>query len=294
MNDRDHRDDLTKRGTIEELARRYEFRPKKGLSQNFLLRRDVIDQAVAASACGQGDWILEVGAGFGVLTEALLASGATVSAFEIDHRLVGVLRERLGPQKHLTILGEDFFRWFREHGAVLAERPYGIVSNLPYHISSHFFETVLSADSPPQVVVVLLQKELAERIAAAPGQWSLLTLSVRLFGTPEILMTVPKTAFWPQPSVDSALLAVRHVHRPSEASDGIFRLARMAFSNRRKQLHNSLKAGLGWPEQEMQELFLQSGLSPAIRPQELDVAAWRRLAHVVSLYETKERTVPEG
>ena len=282
-----HHDDPGDRRALELLARRYHFRPKKHLSQNFLLRRDIVEQAVAAAGCGPETRVLEIGAGFGMLTEALLASGAVVTSFEIDRRLCAALHDRLGSQKRLTILGEDFFRWFRQHHKEYAAQPYAIVSNLPYHVSSHFFETVLSSDSPPGVIVVLLQKELAERIAARPGDWSLLTLSVRLFGTPELLGVVSRTAFWPQPDVDSALLAVRDIRRPDEATDWIIRLARMAFSGRRKQLHNSLKAGLRWSEQEIEAIFTISGISQAARPQELNLDAWKLLARVVSAQNKK-------
>lgn len=292
MSRRNQRGDHGDRKELEALARRYGFHPKRRFSQNFLLRRDVVTEAVEAAGCGEGDWVLEIGAGFGVLTEALLESGATVTAFEIDRSLCAALHDRFASQKRLTVIGEDFFRWFREHREAVATRPYTIVSNLPYHISSHFFETVLSADSPPRAIVVLLQKELAERIAADPGNWSLLTLSVRIFGSPEYLITVPRTAFWPQPDVDSALLAVRDIRRPQEPTDLVFRLARMAFSNRRKQLHNSLAAGLQWSEEKMQEIFVQSKLSPAVRPQELDLLSWLRLAHAVSIISRKEPGQP--
>lgn len=270
------------RTALQQAARRYGLRPSKERSQHFLLDRNVATKAVSAAALGPGDRVLEVGAGFGILTEALLASKAQVVAFEIDDRLVAALTDRFRSATLLEIVAGDFFSWFRGHNDVLASSPYRIIANLPYHASSYFFQTVLSAPIPPSEIVVLLQAEVAERIAAAPGGLSLLSLAVQVYGTPKIILRVPRTSFWPQPDVDSALLHVRDIHCPADSTDWLFRLARMAFAGRRKQLRNSLQAGLRCSNEALAQLFSAAAIAPTRRPQELSVAEWWALARAVA------------
>ncbi|MFH1171871.1 MAG: 16S rRNA (adenine(1518)-N(6)/adenine(1519)-N(6))-dimethyltransferase RsmA [bacterium] len=280
---------LTDVNALKALSRRYGIRPSKAQSQNFLLDRTVLQRTVAAAHCGAGDHILEIGAGFGTLTEALLATGAEVTAFEIDERLSTALRDRFRQQPHLRLIVGDFFRWFRSLTTDLGRHAYSIVSNLPYRASSLFFETVLPSPHPPKTIIVLLQKEVAERIAAQPGSMSVLSLAVQIFGRPEILFHVPRTAFWPQPDVDSALLLVRQISPPAASPDGLFRLARMAFVQRRKQLHNSLQAGLRVTEKEVARILADCDLSPTIRPQELSCDQWWQLVRAVAQHEKKSK-----
>jgi 16S rRNA (adenine1518-N6/adenine1519-N6)-dimethyltransferase len=277
----DNATSLANRDAVMRLARRFGVRPSKRHSQNFLLDASVIRASVATAGCGHGDWVLEVGAGFGALTEGILASGAHVAAFEIDERLAAALLDRFRTNKRFTLVVGDFFRWFRTHTEDLACRPYQILSNLPYHASSHFFEAVLSSPHPPSRVVTLLQREVAERIVARPGAMSLLSLSVQLFGSPAIIRTVPRSVFWPEPDVDSALLAVTDIHHAAIPPE-LFRVARMAFSNRRKQIHNSLEAGLHLSATEVRGLLASCGIKPDVRPQELSVADWIHLGNAVA------------
>ncbi len=270
--------DLTDLATIQELARRFHVRPSKEHSQNFILDRSVVRSMAEEAETGRGDWVLEVGAGFGALTEELLATGADVLAFEIDENLAAALVERFrdAPTFHLVV--GDFFRWYREHPDDLRSKPFSIVANLPYHASSFFFETVLASSTKPRQIIVLLQKEVAERIAAEPGSMSLLSLSVQMYGVPSVLLHVPKRAFWPQPEVDSAVLAVTDVHEGPENAKEIFRLARMAFAGKRKQLHNTLAAGFHRSGAEIIPLLQSAGIAETTRPQELSVEGWARLA----------------
>lgn len=271
---------LTDRESLQRLAKRFGVRPSKRHSQNFLLDASVVQASTDTANIHHGDWVLEVGPGFGVLTEALLRTGADVTAFEIDERLASALMERFRSEKHLSLVVGDFFRWFREHQKDLAQRSYNIVSNLPYHASSHFFETALSAEHPPQKIVVLLQLEVAERIVATPGSMSLLSLAVQLYGKPRLVKRVPCTAFWPLPDVDSALLSVDDIRTPSFDTAPLFRCARMAFTGRRKQLANTLAAGFRKPKEEVAQALKSVDINPTTRPQELSVEEWRRIVGV--------------
>lgn len=266
---------------VRRLARRYGVQPSKLLSQNFLIDQSVVETSIDAAALAEGDRVIEVGAGFGVLTKALIATGARVMAFEIDRRLAAALHDLLGKQKNFSLMPEDFFHWFRGHTPLLAAHPYRIVANLPYNVSSFFFQTVLTSPYPPSSIVVLIQKELAERITAVPGQMSLLALSVQLYGVPTILRMVPRSAFWPQPEVDSSLLAIDSIHQPKHSTAALFRLARMAFAGKRKQLHNSLATGLHTTPDLLRPFFSAAQIPSTIRPQELTLVQWRALAAAI-------------
>lgn len=279
-----HKPDLTDLGTIRELARRFRVHPDKKHSQNFLLDGSVVQAMAHEAGIGKGDWVLEVGAGFGVLTEELLATGADVLAFEIDENLVAALVERFRGEKQFQLIVGDFFRWYREHIRELSSKPFSIVANLPYHASSFFFETVLANSAKPQQIIVLLQKEVAQRIAAQPGSMSVLSLSVQLYGEPKVLRVVPKSAFWPQPDVDSAVLAVTDIHAGPENTKHVFQLARMAFAGKRKQLHNTLAAGLHCSAAEIVPLLRTAKIAETARPQELSVIDWKRLAETFQAF----------
>lgn len=272
---------LTDLGVVQGLCRTFGVRPSKKFSQNFCIDSTPLDAMVGAAKLHPGDRVLEVGPGFGVLTERLLAAGATVTAYEIDERLVAALHRQFPSQARLRIVHADFFRWYREHADERATSPFSIVANLPYAVSSHFFSSVLEASTQPNKIVVMLQKEVAERIAAPPGDMSLLSVTVQYFGKPRVVATVPRRSFWPVPDVDSAILSVSDIRPAGPDVHDVFRLARMAFANRRKQLHNSLAAGLHYSSAEAASICTRAGIDPACRPQDLGLEDWRRLARCV-------------
>lgn len=271
---------LTDRAALQALARRFRIRPRQAVSQHFILDRSVLERMVAASSLMPASTALEVGPGFGALTEALLATGATVVAVELDERLALALLERCGNRKNLQVVRDDFFAWYRRN-AVRLPQPFSIVANLPYHASAHFFQTALAGSVQPERIVVLVQREVAERIAATPGAMSMLAVSVRCFGTPELLFTVPASAFWPEPEVESAVLRITNIHHGTEETPALLRLAKMAFANRRKQLHNSLSAGLNRSSGEVQRLLRTHAIDPMMRPQELSMEQWETLAKIM-------------
>lgn len=285
-----HGADLTNQQSLVRLCRWYGLQPTKRLSQNFLLDRQVAKDTVAAAALESQDRVFEIGPGFGILTEELLACGAQVTAIEIDERLIAALLDRFGHRQNLALVHDDFFHFFRRQEQALKKHPYSIVANLPYNISSHFFETVLVSSAQPQHIVVLLQKEVAQRIAASAGTMSLLSLSVQCFGDPSIIRSVPRTSFWPVPEVDSALLKVKNIHEGDQRTPLVFRLARMTFASRRKQLHNSLSAGLHLTPTTVQAVLHEARLQPSMRPQELSLSQWRSL---VTVLQKRKNLLPD-
>jgi len=284
--------DLTDIGTLRSSLRRFGLQPTKKLSQNYLVDRQVLEAIVEAADISSISNILEVGAGTGVLTRELIQHAAQVVAVEVDPAIMPLLQEVVGETKNIKQLSTDIMRLTPEQlceafGQVSAKSlNYEIVSNLPYHLTSHFLQHFLEFPLPPQSFTLLLQREVAERIAAQPGEMSLLALSVQVYGEPTVIATVPKTAFWPVPKVDSAILRVdRHTKPrwPDSVRDQCFRLAKIGFSHRRKTLINSLRGGLRIPAEQIIAAIKKCNLAPTVRAQELSLEDWVALAEILPL-----------
>lgn len=275
--------DLTDFRTLQNLLQRFKVQPSKKLSQNFLLEPDVLEEMIAASGLTHTDNVIEVGAGTGVLTQVLAAHAGKVVAVEIDNALLPLLQEVTQGFVNVTLVHADVMRTpiadlRLRFGSATA--PYKVVANLPYHLTSHFLQRFLDTPDAPKSLTVLVQREVAERVAAAPGDLSLLALSVQLFGDAQVCAVVPAEAFWPAPKVESAILHVQRHPRPlfdADVRKGIFRLAKMGFASRRKTLANALSAGLRLPRPEISEKLKGFGLLPTIRAQELTLEQWAKL-----------------
>ncbi|MEK7631249.1 MAG: 16S rRNA (adenine(1518)-N(6)/adenine(1519)-N(6))-dimethyltransferase RsmA [Patescibacteria group bacterium] len=279
--------DLTDFRTLQHLLQQFCIRPDKKLSQNFLLEPDVLEEMIAASQLTKNDNVIEVGAGTGVLTQVLAAHAGKVVAVEIDDHLLPLLREVTKSLSNVTLVHADVMRTpiaaLRSHFSS-ATAPYKVVANLPYHLTSHFLQRFLDTPDAPRSLTVLVQREVAERVAAEPGDMSLLALSVQMFGTPMVCAVVPAEAFWPAPKVESAILHVERHPKPlfdAETRSAIFHLAKMGFAGRRKTLGNALSAGLRKSRPEIVENIVALGLKPTVRAQELTLEQWRGLAGLV-------------
>lgn len=284
--------DLTDLGTLRSVLRRFGMQPTKKLSQNFLVDRDVLEAIVDAADLTNESRVLEVGAGTGVLTRELIQRARHVVAVEVDARAVPLLHEVVGEAKNITLLTADVMRLTpaqlaEAFGQTLAKPlRYDIVANLPYHLTSHFLQHFLEFSLPPQSLTLLLQREVAERIAAQPGDMSLLALSVQVYGEPTVVATVPKTAFWPVPSVDSAILRLDRHEKPrwpDAVRDQCFRLAKFGFAHRRKTLVNSLRGGLRLPADKIVAALQHCKLQATVRAQELTLEDWLALAETLTL-----------
>lgn len=289
---------------------------KKSLGQNFLADRSYLAPILAAAALAPTDRVLEIGAGTGVLTEALAERAGCVVAVELDHRLVEPLRQRFTPQPHIHIIHGDIL----EHApaqlitaacpqagesrnvqdqemARLGEDettsqslnppifslqspiPYKVVANLPYYITSAALRHLLEAEQPPSLAVLMVQWEVAQRICAEPGDLSILAVSVQFYAEPRIVQRVPARAFFPRPKVDSAILQLTVRPRPAVDVDPatFFRIVRAGFGQKRKQLHNSLAAGMHLDKATVQMWMEQANLDPARRAETLQLAEWGEL-----------------
>jgi len=263
-------------GQLRRLMGAERLRPRKSLSQNFLTDGDVLDRIVAAAELRPGDNVVEIGPGLGVLTRRLLAAGASVMAVELDPRLAEYLRREL--------YGVDRFELIEADALSLHPReffpglPIKLVANIPYHITSPLLHTFLEGERPPELTVLLVQVEVAERVAAPPGKMSYLSVFVQNVATAEIVDRVPAAAFEPAPEVDSAILRLRRREQPAvEAGSGrdpFYRVVQAGFRQRRKQVHNGLTRELAVEREVVASALETCGVDPDRRPQTLSVDEW--------------------
>ena len=278
---------------LQELLRKHGVRPKKGLGQNFLVDGNVLRKITAAAGITPADAILEVGAGAGALTKILAEQAGMVTAVEKDRALAPVLREVLGERENLRLLFADILELdlqalFGKEAAAGAGMNLKVVANIPYYITSPLIFHLLESGINWSLLVFLVQKEVAERIAAAPGskQYGALTVGVRYHAEVELLGTVPPSVFFPRPQVSSAILRLTPKKKEgSVETERLFKLlVRTVFNARRKTLANALRKitpELGG-EERLQEAFRFLGLDPGGRGEELSVAEFLALASYLS------------
>lgn len=280
---------------VHEILRRFNLRPRKGLGQNFLVDEVHLARIVAAAELSPEDIVLEIGPGLGTLTTRLAREAGRVIAVELDERMLPILQEVLAEHENVRVI----------HGDILALDPaelieqetaftpsasepmsYKVVANLPYYIASAAIRHLLEARVPPSLIVLTVQKEVAQRMAALPPRMSILAVSVQFYAEVEIVDRIPAGAFYPAPKVDSAVVRLRRRPQPAvsvENVKGFFRVVRAGFSQRRKQLRNALAAGLGRPAREVTAALEAAGIDPRRRAETLTLEEWGRLAEALLL-----------
>ncbi|MDH3540765.1 MAG: 16S rRNA (adenine(1518)-N(6)/adenine(1519)-N(6))-dimethyltransferase RsmA [Acidimicrobiia bacterium] len=260
------------RAEIVGLLRRHGVTPAKRLGQNFLVDPNIIRKIVDLAAVGPGDRVLEVGAGTGTLTRALAATGAHVLAYEIDERLRPVLEE--------VLVGSDTVevRYADAASVQFTNESWTVVANLPYYLSTTLLLDWLRAGPEPHRFVVMVQREVAERLAARPGSrvYGIPSVIARLYATPRLAFRVAGTVFYPRPEVASAVVELVR-HEPPPHAETAARLAAAAFGQRRKMLRRSLVGVVPAP----QPVLAAAGIDPRSRPEDLEVEQFLALAEVV-------------
>lgn len=252
-----------------------QIQPKKSLGQHFLIDKNNIEKIVAAANLTKDDTVIEVGAGLGALTCPLGLRAGLVIAYEIDPRLTPILREAVGGFGNVEIRNEDILSEFKIQNSKLPN-DYVLVGNLPYYITSRLLRHFLSSERKPKRVVVMVQKEVAERICAKPPKMSLMAVSVQLYGEPKIAARVSRNCFFPRPDVDSAVLAF-DVCPPDVSKEAFFTLVKAGFAHKRKLLLRNLERGLMIDEAVLREAFGSCDISLNTRAEELGVEKWMLL-----------------
>ncbi len=276
---------LTDIKTIKQLCAKYHLRPDKQYGQNFLIDKQVVRDIIDAAHICSTDTVIEIGAGVGTLTSALAQKAEHVYAFEIDARLYPVL-EKTASHKNVEIIKENIVHTRAGLEQIIARTNgnYKIVANIPYSITGQLVRIFLELQSPPERVVVMVQKEVAERITARPGKMSVLSVAAHYYAHPHIVRVVPASAFYPAPRVASAVIAWTP-HRTYEkgTDEAFFSVARAGFMHPRKLLKNNLIKIFEKKETPAAPLSValcmkRAGLKETARPGDLTVEEWMRLS----------------
>jgi 16S rRNA (adenine1518-N6/adenine1519-N6)-dimethyltransferase len=272
--------DLSRAEDVRTAMKLAGIKPSKGLGQHFLVDKPSLETIMDAAAVTKDDTVLEIGPGLGVMTRPLTGLAGQVIAVETDQVLASLLT-RDAPA-NLRVVTADIL----DFDLSTLPSGYKVIANIPYYLTSKIFRLLIESPNPPQLLSVLIQKEVAERITAPPGKLSILALSVQYYGHPEIIRIVERHKFWPTPEVDSAVLRVT-LSGPAFAADpdDLFRLIKAGFGERRKQLKNSLAGGLNLTTDLAVKLIKAAKLPPTARAQELDLKAWERLYRVAVKHE---------
>ena len=254
--------------------------PKKSLGQNFLVDANVLRQIVRAAEVTRDDLVIEVGPGAGTLTEPLALAARHVIAVELDQNLVAILRQTFVDRPNITVVHADVLNL--DIDKLLAAQPslaYKVVANLPYYITSAAIRKFLDHRHKPSLMVLMVQQEVAQRILAKPGELSLLAVSVQYYAAPTLVMRLPAGAFYPAPTVDSALVRLDvHAQPRTVSPQRFFQVVSAGFSQKRKQLRNSLAGGLRISTSESEDLLRRAGIDHQRRAQTLTLEEWERLA----------------
>ena len=264
------------------LLKRYDLRPHKGLGQNFLQDPLALEEIVETADIQPSDTVLEIGPGLGSLTRYLSVSAKEVVAVELDEHLLPPLRAILSPYQNVRLIQNDILKISPKD--LFLENDYVVVANIPYYITSAVIRHLLESAIKPRRIVLTVQKEVAQRICAEPGDMSLLALSVQVYGKPHIAANIPASAFFPAPKVDSAVLIVEIYPAPlidEDLLDAFFRLIKAGFSQKRKTLRNSLSAGLHIPPAEAVNFLMRANVDPQRRAETLALAEWSELTSIM-------------
>ncbi|MBK8420021.1 16S rRNA (adenine(1518)-N(6)/adenine(1519)-N(6))-dimethyltransferase RsmA [Candidatus Villigracilis saccharophilus] len=260
------------------VLKRFHLHADKSLGQNFLQDASALEKIALAAEMQADDCVLEIGPGLGSLTRYLAVSAKQVTAVELDPDMLAPLKAVLTPYQNVRVVHGDILKL--SISQVIDQPNYLVVANIPYNITSLIIRHLLESDLKPRRVVLTIQKEVAERICAKPGDLSLLALSVQVYGKPSIAAIIPADSFHPVPKVDSAILRIDIYDEPlipNALLNTFFKLIKAGFSQKRKTLRNSLSSGLHIPTTESESMLTKAGIDYMRRAETLSIDEWRRL-----------------
>lgn len=270
---------------VKEIIEKHGFRFSKSLGQNFLIDGNIIDKIIEGSNINAGDGIIEIGPGIGTLTQKLCENAEKVVAIELDNNLLPILEETLGDYNnveiiHGDVLKVDLHQLIREK---LEDRMVKVVANLPYYITTPIIMKLLEEKLDIDKIVVMVQKEVAFRMKALPGNkdYGALSVAVQYYSKPEIIVDVPQNVFMPRPNVDSAVIMLDVYKAPAvqvKEQKLFFRVVKAAFGKRRKTLLNALANSIDLKKEEIEAVLKRSEIDPMRRGETLDIAEFARIS----------------
>lgn len=281
-------EDIASPKRTKELMQKFGFTLKKSLGQNFLIDHNILHKIVSAANLTPQKGVLEIGPGIGALTQQLGKAAGRVVAVEIDQRLLPMLEETLSPYPHTTVvhgdvLKVDLKKLFEKHFQDVSQ--VSVVANLPYYVTTPIIMKLLEEKLPLENIVVMIQKEVADRMAAKPGgkDYGSLSIAVQYYCIPEVVAIVPRTVFIPQPNVDSAVIRLKVREKPPVEVDDeefFFEVVQASFVQRRKTIYNNLAAKYFTRETKSKlEVILQkSGIDPSRRGETLSMQEYSALS----------------
>ncbi|WP_018753517.1 16S rRNA (adenine(1518)-N(6)/adenine(1519)-N(6))-dimethyltransferase RsmA [Paenibacillus sanguinis] len=292
------KEDISTPRRTKEIIQRHGFSFKKSLGQNFLIDQNILGKIVAAAELDSCKGALEIGPGIGALTEKLAREAGKVTAVEIDQRLLPILEEVLEPYPHVRVVHGDVLKldlqalFAAEFGGVSGV---SVVANLPYYVTTPILMRLLEEKLPLEHIVVMIQKEVAQRMAASPGgkDYGSLSIAVQYYSIPELICTVPHSVFIPQPNVESAVIRLNVRQQPAVAvqDEGFFfDIVQASFAQRRKTISNNLKSRYFPKEgrEQLDQMLTEAGIVPSRRAETLSLEEFAKLSDVLLEAGVKE------
>ena len=285
--------ELTSPKTIKELLLKHGSKPNKILGQNFLIDKNVLNKIILAADIKRSDMILEVGPGIGTLTKELAQNAGKVIAIEKDKKMLSILKETLAEYKNIEIINADILSY------KLQVTSYKVVANIPYYLTSPLIRKFLEAKNRPEQMVLMIQKEVAQRICASPAVvsaeegktqtrrrqgyggrgMSLLAVSVQFYAEPKIISYISKNCFMPSPKVDSAIIKITPQEKNNINAELFFRIAKAGFSQPRKQLSGNLAKNLELSKKDVETWLVKNNIKPSQRAETLSISDWQNLTN---------------
>ncbi len=266
--------------TTKLVLKKYKIFPSYSKGQNFLVSEKILNQIIEVAKLKKNENVLEIGPGIGTLSRELLNGGVNLKAIELDDTMVTILENLKSVYGDFQIIKGDVLKIYLEkevgHDFV---SDYRIIANLPYNISSHFLRVFLEGNFRPKQMILMLQKEVVERIIVRDGKWSKLSLMCNYYAKPRLAFVVSKNSFYPPPKVDSAIIIFDDIKKPKKELD--WKLINFAFSSKRRTLVNNLSAGLKIDKLVMEKLVEDVGFSKDIRAEKLNIDDWYKLDNAI-------------
>ncbi len=264
---------------IKEIFAKYKAKPSKGLGQNFLIDKNVLQKVIDSADIKPNDVILEVGPGIGTLTQELAKFAEKVIAVEKDKKMIEILAETLKNYKNIEIIHGDILK-INSTNYKLPTTNYKLVANIPYYLTSPLIRKFLESENSPSEMILMLQKEVAQRICSKPPKMSLLAVSVQFYAEPKIISYVSKNCFWPAPKIDSAIIKItpyRFRESVKTKTENFFNIAKAGFSQPRKQLAGNLAKSLKIEKVKINSWLTENKINTTQRAETLSIEDWKNL-----------------